>query len=57
MAGSALSRVIDMKQQLMESVTSDPDAWCRADEIIGQLDEIEECCKGSFNFKRQGPAT
>ena len=22
----------------------------RADDIVGQLDEIEECCKGSFIF-------
>jgi hypothetical protein len=39
-----------MKQQMIENVTSDPDAWHRADDIVSQLDEIGECCKGSFNF-------
>ena len=50
MTGSAFSRVLDMKQQMVESLTSDPDAWCRADDIVTQLDEIEGCCKGSFRF-------
>jgi hypothetical protein len=42
MTGSALSLVIDVKQQMIESLTSDPGAWHRADDIVTQLDEI--CC-------------
>ena len=42
MAGSrsALSRALDMKNQLTGSVTSDLDAWRRADGILAQLVEI-----------------
>ena len=50
MTGSALSRIVDMKQQIVDSLTSDPEAWHRADDIVNQLNEIEDCCKGSFIF-------
>ena len=50
MTGSALSRVVDIYNELTESVTSDPDAWYRADDILEQLTEIRACCEGSFKF-------
>jgi hypothetical protein len=50
MTGSTLSRILDMKQQLVENVAADPDAWYRADDVIAQLVVIEECCEGAFKF-------
>ena len=50
MAGTAWSRLLDMQEDLGNSLTSDPDAWCRADEILDQINEIAHCAQGAFVF-------
>ena len=50
MSGTAWSRVLDMQHDLETSITSDPDAWYRADEILEQLQEIAACTQGAFTF-------
>ena len=50
MAGTAWSRLLDMQEDLGNSLTSDPDAWYRADEILDQINEIAHCAQGAFVF-------
>ena len=50
MSGTAWSRVLDMQHDLETSITSDPDAWYRADEILEQMQEIAACAQGAFTF-------
>ena len=50
MAGTAWSRILDMKGDLETSIENDPDAWYRADEILEQLLEMAACAEGAFTF-------
>ena len=50
MTGSALSRVVDMKQQMVENLTSDPDAWHRADDMLERLTVAQSCAESAFVF-------
>ena len=50
MAGTTWSRIVDMQTDVRAELTSDPDAWYRADEILDTLEEMEACAEGTFRF-------
>jgi hypothetical protein len=51
MAGTAWSRLLDMQEDLGNSLTSEPNVWYRADEILDQINnEIAHCAQGAFVF-------
>ena len=50
MAGTAWSWLLDVQEDLGNSLQSDPDAWYRADDILEQINEIASCAEGAFVF-------
>ena len=50
MAGTCWSHVLDMTADVSQAVTSDPDAWFRADDILERLQVAQICAESTFSF-------
>ena len=50
MAGTCWSHVLDMTADVSAAVTSDPDAWFRADDILERLQIAQICAESTFTF-------
>ena len=50
MAGTCWSHVLDMTTDVSQAVTSDPDAWFRADDILERLQVAQICAESTFSF-------
>ena len=50
MAGTCWSHVLDMTTEVQSSLTSDSDAWYRADDILDRLLVVQNCAEAAFTF-------
>ena len=50
MAGTCWSHVLDMTTDISNNLTSDPDAWYRADDILERLTVAQNCAESAFVF-------
>ena len=50
MAGTCWSHVLDMTTDVSTNLTSDPDAWYRADDILERLTVAQNCAESAFVF-------
>jgi hypothetical protein len=50
MAGTTWSRSLDVRADLSTNLENDPGAWCRADDVLHQLEEVVQCAEGTFRF-------
>ena len=50
MAGTCWSHVLDMTTEVQSSLTSDSDAWYRADDILDRLLVVQNCAESAFTF-------
>ena len=50
MAGTCWSHLLDMSADITSSLTSDPDAWYRADDILDRLTVVQNCTEAAFTL-------
>ena len=50
MSGTCWSHILDMTTDISANLTSDPDAWYRADDLLERLTIAQKCAESAFTF-------